>query len=46
MFSELLKSAAPINTPVVGEIISGTVISSTPKLILVDLGGQFTGVIA
>jgi small subunit ribosomal protein S1 len=46
MFSELLKSAAPINTPKVGEIISGTVISSTPKLILVDLGGQFTGVIA
>lgn len=46
MFIELLKTAAPINTPIVGEIISGTVISATPKLILVDLGGQFTGVIA
>lgn len=46
MFQDLLQAADPIQTPIVGEIISGTVISATPRMILVDLGGQFTGVIA
>ena len=45
-FKDLIAKADPIKTPVVGEIIAGTVISASQKMILVDLGGQFTGVIA
>jgi small subunit ribosomal protein S1 len=45
-FKDLIAKATPIKTPVVGEIIAGTVISANQKMILVDLGGQFTGVIA
>ncbi len=45
-FADLLSKAEPIKTPMLGEIISGTVISANPKMILVDIGGQFTGVIA
>lgn len=45
-FEALIASADPIKTPGLGEIINGTVISASPKMILVDIGGQFTGVIA
>ena len=45
-FADLLAKADPILTPQNGTIVSGTVISATPKMILVDIGGQFTGVIA
>lgn len=46
-FGTLLSEAPAINSPALGEIISGKVIRSDAKMILVDLGdGQFTGVIS
>lgn len=45
-FGALLQAAAPIKTPVLGEIVSGCVLSATQKMILVDLNGQFTGIIS
>ena len=45
-FGTVLKDSAPINTPNMGILVSGTVISTSQKMILVDLGGQFTGVIS
>lgn len=45
-FGIVLKDSAPINTPNMGMLVSGTVISANQKMILVDLNGQFTGVIS
>lgn len=45
-FVDLLAKADPIQTPEVGTIVTGTVMSANQKMILVDLNGQFTGVIA
>lgn len=46
-FGTLLSEAPAIKSPALGEIISGKVIRSDAKMILVDLGdGQFTGVIS
>ncbi len=46
-FGTLLASAPAIKSPTLGEIISGKVIRSDARMILVDLGeGQFTGVIS
>ncbi|MDQ1343359.1 MAG: hypothetical protein QG650_78 [Patescibacteria group bacterium] len=46
-FGTLLSEAPAIKSPAMGEIISGKVIRSDAKMILVDLGeGQFTGVIS
>ena len=46
-FAGLLGASEPINTPISGTIVSGTVISANQKMIIVDIGnGQFTGVIA
>lgn len=46
-FGTLLAEAPAIKSPALGEIISGKVIRSDAKMILVDLGeGQFTGVIS
>lgn len=45
-FGVLLQASAPIQTPNMGELVSGTVISANQKMILVDLGGQFTGIIS
>lgn len=41
-----LKGSAPIKTPMMGEIVTGAVISATQKMILVDINGQFTGIIS
>ncbi len=46
VFSDLIGKADPIATLTVWSIISGTVISASQKMILVDIAGQFTGVIA
>lgn len=45
-FGLVLKGAAPIRTPNMGELVSGTVVSANQKMILVDLDGQFTGIIS
>ncbi len=45
-FGKILKDATPIHTPNMGELVSGTVISANQKMILVDLNGQFTGIIS
>ncbi len=46
-FGTLLSEAPAIKSPALGEIISGKVIRSDAKMILVDLGeGMFTGVIS
>ncbi len=45
-FGLVLKDSAPIHTPNMGELVSGTVVSANQKMILVDLGGQFTGIIS
>ena len=45
-FWEILKSAAPIISPKIGEVVAWKVLSVSPKMILVDLNSQFTGIIA
>ncbi|EKE28733.1 MAG: RNA binding S1 protein [uncultured bacterium (gcode 4)] len=45
-FWEILKNAAPIISPKLGEIVVWRVLSVSPKMILVDLNNQFTGIIA
>lgn len=45
-FGVILKDSAPIHTPNMGELVSGTVVSANQKMILVDLNGQFTGIIS
>ncbi len=44
-FSQILKDADPIHSYDVGEVVTGTVLVSDQKMILVDLDGQFTGII-
>lgn len=45
--SNIMENAPMINTPVMGEIVTGTVIQANPRMILVDIcEGQFTGIIA
>lgn len=44
-FAKDLESAAPIQAFNVGDIVSGTVIVADQKMILIDLDGQFTGII-
>jgi small subunit ribosomal protein S1 len=44
-FSKDLQSAAPIQSYKTGEVVVGTVVVSNQKMILVDLEGQFTGII-
>jgi small subunit ribosomal protein S1 len=44
-FSKDLQSATPIQSYNTGEIVTGTVVVSNQKMILVDLEGQFTGII-
>jgi len=45
-FWEVLKSAAPIISPKIGEVVSWKILSISSKMILVDLNSQFTGIIA
>jgi small subunit ribosomal protein S1 len=45
-FAEILKNAAPILSPKIGEIVVWKVLSLSNKMILVDLNSQFTGIIA
>lgn len=45
-FWEILKSAAPIISPKIGEVVTWTILSISSKMILVDLNSQFTGIIA
>lgn len=45
-FWEILKNAAPIISPKLGEVVAWKVLSISPKMILVDLNNQFTGIIA
>lgn len=45
-FWEILKNAAPIISPQLGEVVVWKVLSISPKMILVDLNSQFTGIIA
>ena len=44
-FQKDLDQAVPIHTYNVGDVVAGAVILSDPKMILVDLDGQFTGII-
>ena len=44
-FAKELQNAAPIQSYNVGGIVAGTVVVSNQKMILVDLEGQFTGII-
>ncbi|MDD2566169.1 MAG: S1 RNA-binding domain-containing protein [Candidatus Gracilibacteria bacterium] len=45
-FGEILKSAAPIISPKIGEVVTGKILSISSKMFLVDLNSQFTGIIA
>lgn len=45
-FWEILKSAAPIISPKIGEVVTWKILSISSKMILVDLNSQFTGIIA
>lgn len=45
-FWEILKQAAPIIAPKIGEIVVWKVLSISNKMILVDLNNQFTWIIA
>ena len=44
-FAKDLEQAAPIRAFNVGDVVAGTVIVADQKMILVDLDGQFTGII-
>lgn len=44
-FAKDLQSAAPVQSYNIGEVVGGTVVVSNQKMILVDLEGQFTGII-
>ena len=44
-FAKDLATATPVQSYRVGEVVSGTVVVSNQKMILVDLEGQFTGII-
>lgn len=44
-FAKDLQNATPIQSYNVGEVVAGTVVVSNQKMILVDLEGQFTGII-
>jgi ribosomal protein S1 len=45
LFEELLEKSPEIKYPKINEIVSGTVIKVEKKNILVDLNGQFTGLV-
>lgn len=44
-FAKDLATATPIQSYNVGDVVAGTVVVSNQKMILVDLEGQFTGII-
>ncbi len=44
-FAKDLAAAAPIQSFHIGEVVAGTAIVANQKMILVDLDGQFTGII-
>lgn len=44
-FIKDLATATPIQSYNVGDVVVGTVVVSNQKMILVDLEGQFTGII-
>lgn len=44
-FSKDLQTVAPVLSFNIGEIVAGTVVVANQKMILVDLDGQFTGII-
>jgi len=44
-FAKDLAGAAPIQSYTLGKVVAGTVVVSNQKMILVDLEGQFTGII-
>ena len=44
-FAKDLASAAPIQSYNVGDVVGGAVVVANQKMILVDLEGQFTGII-
>lgn len=44
-FSKDLEKAAPIQSFNVGDVVAGNVVLSDQKMILIDLDGQFTGII-
>gem|GEM_PF-4730090 len=45
LFEELLEKSPEIKYPKTNEIVAGTVIKVEKKNILVDLNGQFTGLV-
>ncbi|MDD2486952.1 MAG: S1 RNA-binding domain-containing protein [Candidatus Gracilibacteria bacterium] len=44
-FGVVFKEMNPIITPKIGDIVTGIVLHANSKMILVDLNGQFTGII-
>ena len=44
-FAKDLAGAAPIQSYTLGKVVAGTVVVSNRQMILVDLEGQFTGII-
>ena len=44
-FAKDLAASAPIQSFHIGEVVAGTAIVANQKMILVDLDGQFTGII-
>lgn len=46
VFEELFEKAPQINYPKTGELITGSVLSVEGRVILVDVNGQFTGIVS
>lgn len=46
VFEELFQEAAQINYPKTGDLIEGTVLSVEGRVIIVDVNGQFTGIVS
>ncbi|HRI35949.1 MAG TPA: S1 RNA-binding domain-containing protein [bacterium] len=45
-FSAIAATMDPIKRINIGDVVQGTALYATPKMILVDLAGQFTGIIS
>jgi small subunit ribosomal protein S1 len=45
-FSAIAATMEPIKRIAIGDVVQGTALFATPKMILVDLAGQFTGIIS
>lgn len=45
-FAAIAATMEPIKRIAIGDVVQGTALYATPKMILVDLAGQFTGIIS